>query len=63
MVTVNLSALRTMAEVDDAITTALAGVGGLSQSEVDARIASYARATPSGTIADAQDSGGDRSGY
>ena len=30
------------------------GTGGLNQNQVDARIAPYARATPSGTIADAQ---------
>ena len=54
MVLVDLSELATTDDVDDAIATALAGIGGLSESEVDARIATYARVTPSGTIADAQ---------
>ena len=54
MITVSLMALQTSADVDDAITTALASAGFQTETEVDARIATYARATPSGTIADAQ---------
>ena len=54
-ITVDLGGLTTAAEVMTLITAAIAGSStGLTQAEVDARIAPYARATPSGTIGDGQ---------